>query len=46
MLAIGIPHALTYFIDADESEAPVSLKKQTWEKVKKEISKKVWDYLK
>ncbi len=46
MLAISIPHALTYFVDANESETPVCFKKQTWEKVKKEISKKVSDYLK
>lgn len=46
MLAISIPYALTYFADADESETPVSFKKQTWEKVKKEISKTVADYLK
>lgn len=46
MLGISIPHALTYFTDADESEAPVSFKKQTWESVKKEISKTVRDYLK
>lgn len=45
MLAISIPHALTYFVDADESETPVSFKMQTWERIKKEISKKVWDYL-
>jgi hypothetical protein len=28
MLAISIPHALTYFVDAEESEAPVSFKNQ------------------
>jgi threonyl-tRNA synthetase len=38
--------AITYFTDADESEAPVSYKKQTWELVKKGISKAVSDYLK
>ena len=46
MLSISIPHALTYFLDAEDSETPVSLKGQKWEQVKKEISKKVWDYLK
>jgi len=46
MLAISIPHAVTYFADADESDAPVSFKKQTWELVKKGISKAVSDYLK
>lgn len=35
MLAISIPHAITYFVDAEESETPVSFKKQTWESVKK-----------
>jgi hypothetical protein len=46
MLAISIPHAITYFADADESDAPVSYKKQTWELVKKGISRAVSDYLK
>ena len=46
MLAISIPHAITYFVDADESDDPVSYKKQTWELVKKGISKFVSDYLK
>lgn len=46
MLAISIPHAITYFVDAEESETPVSFKKQTWEKVKKGIQQKVSDYLK
>jgi predicted nucleotidyltransferase component of viral defense system len=45
-LAIAIPNAITYFTDADESEAPVSLKGQTWEQIKKDISKTVSDYLK
>ncbi len=46
MLAISIPHAITYFVDAEESDAPVSYKKQTWELVKKGISRAVSDYLK
>ena len=46
MLAISIPHAITYFAEAEESETPVSFKNQTWEKIKKEISKTVSDYLK
>jgi predicted nucleotidyltransferase component of viral defense system len=46
MLAISIPHAITYFIEAEESETPVSFKGQTWPKVKKGISKAVSDYLK
>ena len=45
MLAISIPHAITYFVDANESETPVSFKKQTWDGVKKAISKVVSDYL-
>ena len=45
MLAISIPHAITYFVDAEESETPVSYKNQTWEGVKKGISKLVSDYL-
>ncbi len=46
MLAISIPNAITYFVDADDSEAPVSFKNQTWELVKKGIQAKVRDYLK
>lgn len=45
MLAISIPHAITYFAEAEESETPVSFKNQTWELIKKEISKSVRDYL-
>lgn len=45
MLAISIPHTLLYFADADDSEAPVSLKGQTWESVKESIRQKVSDYL-
>lgn len=45
-LMISVPHAMTYFADADESEDPVSLKGQTWGKVKSFISKKVSGYLK
>jgi predicted nucleotidyltransferase component of viral defense system len=45
MLAISIPHAITYFAEAEESETPVSFKNQTWEKIKKELSKSVSDYL-
>jgi hypothetical protein len=45
MLAISIPHAISYFVDADESESPVSFKNQTWEGIKKSISKTVSDYL-
>jgi hypothetical protein len=46
MLAISIPHAITYFVDASDSETPVSFKNQTWENVKKGISRAVSDYLK
>ena len=46
MLAISIPNAITYFVDADESETPVSFKKQTWENIKKDISRIVSNYLK
>lgn len=45
-LLITVPQALTYFADAEESEDPVSLKKQTWEGVKKFINTKVSEYLK
>jgi predicted nucleotidyltransferase component of viral defense system len=45
MLAISIPHAITYFAEAEESETPVSFKNQTWEQIKKGISKTVSDYL-
>jgi len=46
MLLISIPEALTYFADAEETEAPISLKGQTWEKVKQQIQKAVNEYLK
>ena len=45
-LLVSVPYALTYFIDADESEEPVSLKGQTWKSVKKLIQQKVNEYLK
>jgi hypothetical protein len=45
MLAISIPHAITYFADAETSETPVGYYGQTWELVKNEISRKVSDYL-
>ncbi len=44
-LLIGIPYAITYFAEADESEAPISLKGQTWESVKEFIQQKVSEYL-
>ena len=45
-LLISIPQAITYFDEADESEAPKSLKGQTWKSVKKIIQQQVNDYLK
>lgn len=45
-LLISIPEALCYFVDAEESEDPISLKGQTWKKVKKSIQKQVNSYLK
>ncbi len=44
-LLVSVPFALTYFIDAEETEDPVSLKGQTWKSVKKFIQQKVNDYL-
>lgn len=44
-LFITVPQAITYFTDADESEDPVSLKKQTWPKIQQIIQKKVSAYL-
>ncbi|MGB3005362.1 MAG: nucleotidyl transferase AbiEii/AbiGii toxin family protein [Chitinophagaceae bacterium] len=44
-LLVSVPFALTYFIDAEETETPISLKGQTWSSVKKFIQQKVSDYL-
>jgi predicted nucleotidyltransferase component of viral defense system len=44
-LLITVPQAITYFADAEESEDPISLKKQTWEKVQAFIKEKVSEYL-
>lgn len=44
-LYVTVPQAITYFDDAEESEAPVSLKGQSWQSVKAFIQKKVRDYL-
>jgi len=44
-LLVSVPFALTYFIDAEESEEPVSLKGQTWSAVKKSIQQKVNEFL-
>ncbi len=45
-LLITVPQAITYFADAEESEDPKNLKKQTWESVKEFINSKVREYLK
>jgi Nucleotidyl transferase AbiEii toxin, Type IV TA system len=44
-LMITVPQAITYFADAEESEDPISLKKQTWPKVQEAIKKKVRAHL-
>jgi predicted nucleotidyltransferase component of viral defense system len=44
-LFITVPQAITYFADAEESEDPISLQKQTWENVQKFIGTKVREYL-
>lgn len=44
-LLITVPQAITYFADAEESEAPISLKNQSWETVQAFIQNKVRDYL-
>jgi hypothetical protein len=44
-LVITVPQAITYFADAEESEDPISLKKQTWASVQKAINAKVREYL-
>ena len=44
-LLISIPQAIIYFDDAEESEAPISLKGQTWDEIKQSIREKVRDYL-
>jgi hypothetical protein len=41
-----VPQAITFFADAEESEDPISLKKQTWDSIKEFISLKVSEYLK
>ncbi|HMW95966.1 MAG TPA: nucleotidyl transferase AbiEii/AbiGii toxin family protein [Flavobacteriales bacterium] len=45
-IAISIPYAITWFVDAEQSEDPVSLKGQTWEYVKRRISERVNGFLK
>ena len=45
MLLISIPIAIVYFDDADNSDEPVSLKGQTWNKIKSKIRNKVSEFL-
>jgi len=45
MLLISFPQALIYFTDADNSDAPVSLKGQTWYDIKETIKDKVRAFL-
>ncbi len=45
-LLITVPQAITYFADAEESEDPICLKKQTWVNVQEFIKLKVSEYLK
>ncbi|MCB9170309.1 MAG: nucleotidyl transferase AbiEii/AbiGii toxin family protein [Flavobacteriales bacterium] len=44
-IAISIPRAITYFVDAENGVDPVSLKGQTWEGVKRSIATVVDNYL-
>jgi predicted nucleotidyltransferase component of viral defense system len=44
-LLITVPQALTYFADAEESEDPISLKKQSWQSIKEIIAQKISAYL-
>ena len=44
-MLISIPYAVTYFVDAEETDTPVSFKGQTWESVKKVVQDKVNEYL-
>lgn len=45
-IAISIPYAITWFVDAEHSEDPVSLKGRTWDQVKRSISRHVNEFLK
>jgi hypothetical protein len=44
-LLITVPQAITYFADAEESEDPISLKKQSWKGVQDFINGKVREFL-
>ena len=45
MLLISIPQALVYFVDAEDSDEPISFKNQTWSDIKDTIKKKVRKFL-
>ena len=45
MLLISIPTAIVYFDDANNSNDPVSLKGQTWDKIQSKIRSKVREFL-
>jgi len=45
LLLISIPRALTYFVDADDSDDPISLKGQTWNQIKSTIRNKLSEFL-
>lgn len=45
MLAVSLPQALTYFVDAEEGEDPVSLNNTSWDEVKSGIKVAVRTYL-
>ena len=44
-IPISVPYALTYFVDADESEDPVCIRGLSWEQIKSNIQKVVREYL-
>ena len=45
MLAVSLPQALTYFVDAEENEDPVSLNDTSWDEVKHGLRVAVSKYL-
>lgn len=44
-LMITVPQAISYFADAEESEDPIDLKKQSWKNVQDIINAKVREFL-
>ncbi len=44
-LMITVPQAISYFVDAEEDDDPVSLKNQTWKSTQQKIISKVSEYL-